>query len=99
MMRTAELQIKVIQCFAKCVNHKEGKCIPQVSEKHLLLLPFGLQVAHSKPSEQHTLIRIVKGKAETYGVWTHRMTEILTKSLKLLVRPYKSFPTANVVMK
>ena len=93
MMRNAELQIKVIQYFTKCVNHRGKMHTPGVCKASPApaIWPSG--------SSLQAFRATYKGKAETYGVWTHRMTEILTKTLKLLVRPYKSFPTANVVMK
>jgi len=63
------------------------KCIPQVSEKLLLLLPFGLQAVHSKPSKQHALIRVVKSRAQTYGVAagenTYKITEIASAPIEV----------------
>jgi len=58
-----------------------------VSGKLLLLQPFGLQAAHSKPSKQHALIRVVKSRAQTYGVATgentYKITEIASAPIEV----------------
>jgi hypothetical protein len=68
---------------------EQRKCRPQVSEKLLMLLPFGLQAAHSKPSEQHALIRLVTSRTQTYDVATgentYKVTEIASARIEVFL--------------